>query len=134
MQALQKILLVDDNQFNNYLNRNLIRDLNLAKEIQIVHNGLEALKLLQEYSNKYNFPELILLDLVMPTLDGVEFLNIYNSINFHKQEKPKVVVLTSVENEEEIAAIRKLGVEDIIFKPLTGAKIIQVIKKYFQCA
>ncbi|HEX8546470.1 MAG TPA: response regulator [Cytophagaceae bacterium] len=132
MGLLKSVVLVDDNQFNNYINKNLIKDLGITNEIQIVHDGLEALKLVQEYSNSDTFPDLILLDIVMPTLNGIEFMNVYNTINFARNtSKPRVIVLTSTEDVKQIDEIKKLGVDDVIVKPLTQDKIISAIKKHF---
>lgn len=133
MGLLKSVVLVDDNQFNNYINKNLIKDLGITNEIQIVHDGLEALKLVQEYSNSDSFPDLILLDIVMPTLNGIEFMNVYNTINLSRNtSRPRIIVLTSTEDTKQIDEIKKLGVDDIIVKPLTQEKIFSAIKKHFE--
>jgi len=135
MGLLKSVVLVDDNQFNNYINKNLIKDLGITNEIKIVHDGLEALKLVQEYSSSDSYPDLILLDIVMPTLNGIEFMSVYNTINFSKNSsKPRIIALTSTDDTSQIDEIRRLGVDDVIKKPLTQEKIISAIKKHFEVA
>src|SRR5690242_816217 len=123
MQHLNSILLIDDNQFNNYLNRNIIRDLQIAKEIHIVHDGLEALKTIQDMAERNNLPDVILLDLVMPKLDGIEFMDVFEKIHF-TEKKPKVIVLTAIEHEKEVRKIQNYKIDGIIYKPLTEEKLL----------
>src|SRR6478735_15773 len=96
MKKIDKILLVDNDSVNNYLNTRLLKKLEIANEINVALNGKEAIN----HINKSNScPELILLDINMPVMDGFEFLNSYKT---HTSSEPVIVVLTTSSNEKDI--------------------------------
>ena len=129
MPLLKNILLIDDNQFNNYVNRNTILNANLASEIHIVHGGLEALHRLQQFRNENKMPDLILLDFGMGKLNGIEFLQLFEKMSFNK--RPKIVVLATEENKTELEKASTYNVIGTLFKPLTVEKLKAVIESNF---
>ena len=82
--------------------------------------GKEALKVLKQFS-----PDLILLDLLMPVMGGLEFLQNYNA---EKHDKVKILVFTNMENSPEVNEAYKLGADRCIIKSWTAphnlAKVI----------
>jgi CheY-like chemotaxis protein len=125
MPSFNCILLVDDDYVNNFLTERLLRRSNIAREIKAVRNGEEALTYLSEEKNK--FPELILLDLNMPEMNGIVFLK-----NFKKMvldRKVKVVLLTGSIDPEEKVTLEKLGFPDLIQKPFTEEKLSRILSK-----
>lgn len=106
MTSLAKILIIDDNS-------KLMEDAlpMYGYEVQVAHDGLMGLKILDE-DNSFN---LILLDVVMPNLDGWETLKSIRSNP--KTEKIPVIMLTSVtETAKQISGL-KFGADDYITKP-----------------
>ena len=72
-------------------------------------NGLEALSAVEEVS-----PDLILCDLAMPEMDGIEFVE-----NLRLQgNKIPVLVISATDNMSDVAKVLRLGVEDVLLKPL----------------
>src|SRR6266446_9013997 len=70
------IMLVDDNKINNIINRKLFELMQFSKEIVEAGNGLEALDYLKaSASSPDRIPEVIFLDVYMPLLDGIGFLD-----------------------------------------------------------
>jgi CheY-like chemotaxis protein len=70
---MQKILIVDDDTEHTKIIKNLLEGCNIPYEITCVSNGLECLKLLDKLSiNKEALPNLIMLDIMMPVMDGWE--------------------------------------------------------------
>ncbi len=117
MKKLKSILLVDDDPVANYLHINLLESLHIAEKVDIVTNGEEALK----YINTVRDPEVILLDLHMPVMDGILFLQ--NFRNFSSDSKAEIYILTSSEHKQDITECSSWGVYGYIIKPLTESKL-----------
>ena len=125
MGKLNCILLIDDDEITNFINLNLIQDLQIAHKVEVATNGNEAIELLNHYCGKDTCPELILLDINMPVLDGFEFLEQLNQIGF--KEQMKIVALTTSNNPKDLKRLQELGVEILINKPLTKEKIEKLV-------
>ena len=90
---------------------------------------MEALNLLITATS---LPDLILLDLIMPKMDGFEFLQAYNGLKSSLSSEPKIVILTAVGTDTNMSKLYSLGINDIITKPLTNENLLNVIHKYFE--
>ncbi|MDQ3393368.1 MAG: response regulator [Bacteroidota bacterium] len=115
------ILLIDDDPIANYLHLKILNDLNIAKRIDIVTNGEEALN----YINKVCHPEIIFLDINMPVMNGIEFLKEYNKII--PLPESSICVLTSSEHLHDIANAEELGINFYLNKPLCEEKLQLVL-------
>lgn len=124
------VLLIDDDGITNFINHRLIKKLNITHSIESAINGNEALLFLREYAIKNNnkSPELILLDLNMPVLDGFEFLEEFQKLNFDNKEKVRILILTTSTHQKDIG--RLVGNSNISYinKPLTEEKLIETFK------
>lgn len=100
-EKFNKVLLVDDDKINNYINLRLIRRIGLSEEIIVTNNGQEAITYLKT-CDKNELPTLILLDINMPVMDGFEFLEEYEKFKFNTVERPMIVVLTTSTNTNDI--------------------------------
>ncbi|MBE7706937.1 MAG: response regulator transcription factor [Cyanobacteria bacterium SIG30] len=105
MSSLAKILIIDDNP-------KLIADAlpMYGYEVDVASDGLEGIKKINE--NKYN---LVLLDIVMPKMDGWETLKFIRTNS--KQKTIPVIMLTSVDSEAKMVLGLKFGADDYIIKP-----------------
>ena len=76
MKKLNKILLVDDDPINNFLNEKILRDLSIAQEIKVLTNGKLAFDYILNYCNspEKNGPALIILYHHIPFMDGLELM------------------------------------------------------------
>ena len=118
-----KVLVVDD----DFINRKLIqamlkRHADMFSEIIEAENGSEALSILR----KTDGINLILLDILMPVLDGKEFLKIFRSEE--NNEKIPVIVLSTDDTQKSI--VLNLGAEDFIIKPINEDELIDRIKRW----
>jgi CheY-like chemotaxis protein len=122
-------LLIDDDYINNFLHLKLIESLGISREIKVVQNGEEALDFIRLYCklNK-KCPELILLDINMPFMDGLSFLKAYESAHFSNKENAKIVMLTTSTDEQDILELKKYNIVSILDKPLTPEKILGVMQ------
>jgi CheY-like chemotaxis protein len=128
MYDFQCVLLVDDDPIATYLNKGLIKKLNIAKEIAVAGNGQEALNKIQELGPS-NCPDLILLDINMPVMNGFEFLDHFYKLTIPGIDKIKIIVLTSSNGFKDITDMNKLGVKKFITKPLKEQVILSVLQE-----
>ena len=137
LKNLNCILLIDDEEINNYLNIALIKQLKIDVHIEVAQNGKEGLDYLTcsgKYSNKECFPQpgLIFLDINMPLMNGWEFLEEYENLKADQKGKHVVAMLSATSNPEEInRANSKDDLIGFIGKPLTIKKLEEIIYKFF---
>lgn len=127
MGKLNCILLVDDDEITNFINLNLLEDMQIASRIEITTNGKEALQFLEDNFQEVSCPELILLDINMPMLDGFEFLEQFHKLELKDKDRTKMVALTTSNNPKDIKKLQNYGVNDLINKPLTKEKLEKLI-------
>ncbi|MGZ5242558.1 MAG: response regulator [Bacteroidia bacterium] len=121
MNQQVKILLVEDNESDAEMTIFALNNNNLANKLKHVYDGAEAMDFLfaeGEYAERINedMPKVILLDLKMPKLNGIELLQI---IRDDKRTKTiPVVVLTSSKQDPDIKKCYALGVNSYVVKPV----------------
>lgn len=105
----RKILVVDDVELNRAILAELFHD---AYEVLEAENGLQALELLEAYHEEVL---VVLLDVIMPVMDGFEMLR--NMALRQWRERIPVVLITSENSDDALLKGYELGVSDIINKP-----------------
>lgn len=133
MPTLPCILLVDDDETTNFLNRNLLRRFDAAGRVLVATDGAAALAQLAEHGATPGCPALILLDVNMPGLDGVQFLEAYRHLPLAAAPTPPVIVMLSTSlHPHDVARVEALGlVADFLVKPLTADKLRGVLERHF---
>lgn len=121
MMKKKHILLIDDNDVDNYLSNYIISKNQLAKKTTIETSGIKALELLKSFNeSNIEFPDLIVLDLKMPSMDGFEFLDDFLSFPINKTENCTVVMLTSSNNQKDIERSKQYPIiKKYLKKPIT---------------
>jgi len=123
MNNVVDILLVEDNLNDAELAIRALKKNNLANHLLHLEDGQEALDFLFDEKNK--MPKLILLDLKMPKVDGIQVLRKLKS-DERKKVIP-VVVLTSSKEESDIVDTYKLGVNAYIVKPVDFDQFVRAV-------
>jgi len=122
MTALRAILLVEDNPDDERLTIRALRRGNIANEVLVARNGEEALTLL---FNAEQLPGVVLLDLKLPKIDGLEILR---RIRTHeKTYLLPVVVLTSSSEDRDIIESYSLGANSYVRKPVEFDQFTEAI-------
>jgi CheY-like chemotaxis protein len=111
------ILLVEDDPDHEALAIRALRKANVANEITVAHDGVEAIEYMEGIiAGKNAAPQLILMDLKLPKIDGLEVLRVVRGNP--KTALLPVVVLTSSDEERDIVSSYRLGVNSYIRKPV----------------
>jgi CheY-like chemotaxis protein len=123
-----EVLLIEDNPYDAELTLTAFRKSNLANRIYHVKDGAEALQFLfgqGPYVERKieNQPKLVLLDLKLPKVDGLEVLRAVKADD--RTKFIPIVVLTSSREERDIVESYRLGVNSYIVKPVDFEKFIQ---------
>lgn len=132
MRSLHTVLLVDDDETTNFLNKFFLEQLDPDLDIQIAGNGEEGIALLRGLAADHQ-GGLIILDTNMPVSNGWDFLDLFQS-DFDEIFKNKwtIVMLTAVNSEESTSrALAHSCVRDTAQKPLSDLKFRALINKYF---
>jgi two-component system response regulator len=127
-----EILLVEDNPNDAELTLRALKKNHLTNEIHWVMDGAEALDYLYARGpyadrNRFDIPKLVILDLKLPKVDGLEVLRIIKSDE--SLRKIPVTVLTSSKEERDIVASYQLGANSFIVKPVDFTKFIEAVKE-----
>jgi CheY-like chemotaxis protein len=130
MEKLNCILLVDDDKVNNFISTRILKKLDICKNIRTCLDGEEALLYLTKHCGTFdsNYPDLILLDNNMPEMNGMEFLESFNKINFNSSHAVKIVVLTASSSPRDEERLKSYGIHGFIQKPLTEEKLLDVLE------
>ena len=132
MRKLNVALLIDDDSINNFINERLLKKLQIAEQVKVVLNGEEALKYIKARASEgTSCPELILLDINMPVMDGFEFMENYKNLNLSFVSKPVVILLTTSKNTIDLQRASDVNISGYLNKPLTNDKVKEVLLKHF---
>jgi len=131
MAELKRILLAEDNPKDVELTLTALDEHHLANEVVVVHDGAETLDYLYrrgKFSMRAdNNPAVVLLDLKMPKVDGLEVLRTIKNDNNLKVIP--VVILTSSREEKDLVESYKLGVNAYVVKPVNFQQFIDAVKE-----
>src|SRR6187402_1518292 len=137
-KKLDCILLVDDDFATNFINKKILQKANVTNHIQVTLNGKEAIDYIckqgkfESDTNEFPQPELILLDINMPVMDGWEFIEAFQKLSLENKENIAIVMLSSsfnpadktrAESIDEISAFKQ--------KPMSREALLEIIEKVF---
>jgi CheY-like chemotaxis protein len=131
MAPLKRILLVEDNERDVELTLAALEEHNLANEVILARDGAEALDYLHrrgKFADHANgLPVVVLLDLKMPKVDGLEVLRQMRGDNTLRHVP--VVMITSSREEQDLVNSYQLGVNAYVVKPVDFQKFVDSIKQ-----
>lgn len=128
-KQLNCILLIDDDEPTNYLNKLTLEQMGCTRHIRIAQSGQAALDYLQSGSPR---PDLIFLDINMPAMDGWEFMEEYKKLPKEQKADIVLIMLTTSLNPDD--KIKTRGIPEIAGfenKPLKQDRLEKILNKYF---
>lgn len=126
MKTSPAILIVDDDTTAQFLMKRVIKKVMQEKPILTANNGEEALVVLNQVCATEGCPELILLDINMPLMDGFEFLSALQTSSLAVLPL-RIVMLTSSVNPQDVERAKTYPLEGYLQKPLTEDKLRTII-------
>jgi CheY-like chemotaxis protein len=131
MQTIKRILLVEDDPKDIELTLNALSENNLANEIVVARDGVEALDYLYRRGSFAQRPQgnpvVILLDLKMPRLDGIQVLR---QLKADEQMRlVPVVILTSSRESRDLEECYRLSVNAYVVKPVRFTEFVEAVKE-----
>ncbi|UYO99100.1 response regulator [Oceanotoga sp. DSM 15011] len=124
MNSKKPILLVEDDRIDAMSVKRSLQELKIVNDLIIRNNGEEALKYLLDSENE--IPCIILLDLNMPKMNGIDFLR--ERIKYDNLKLIPTVVLTTSREEQDRVNSFSLGVSGFMIKPVDYKQFVDVIK------
>jgi len=137
-KKLKAILLVDDDESTNYFHKLMIKKADISENVYVAYNGKEALDFLKKSAadkksdNTQPEPDLILLDINMPKVNGWDFLEEYKKLKEELKDQIIIVMLTTSFNpddEKKAKTIKEVSAYN--YKPLTDEMLGEILKNHF---
>ncbi|SDM40803.1 Response regulator receiver domain-containing protein [Catalinimonas alkaloidigena] len=129
MSKVRSILLVDDDTISSMIIVLLMEELNVNVKIYTAANGQEALDFIQNFEGDdqtdKKFPELILLDINMPVMDGFEFLD--KLVTLKDLPDFRIIMLTTSNYPLDRERAKKYPISGYVNKPLTEEKMNEIL-------
>lgn len=133
MPQVSSILLIDDDETTNFLNQALIKRAQVTDQVLVATNGLDALRVLHTTCtpSSTQCPALILLDVNMPVMNGIEFLEAYQKLALAQEQNIVIVLLTTTVLTRDLERVQQLPIASILDKPLTTDKLRLLVDRHF---
>lgn len=130
MNKIKNLALVDDDEIFVFLTKMTIEESNIVDMVKVFRNGREAINFLSENSHDpAQLPEVILLDLSMPVMDGWQFLEEYIVLKPRIGKKIVIYVVSSSISPDDIQKAKNINeVTDYIIKPVTKEHLVEMLK------
>lgn len=135
MSILKKVVLIDDDQVNNFVCESIIKSEKFADEVTSFEYAEDALEYLKHIATQQpeEFPDLIFLDINMPGMDGWSFIEEYKLLPEEATRHCCLFMLSSaVDRKDIICAKSYKEIRDFFSKPLSP-EILSFIKEEFIC-
>jgi CheY-like chemotaxis protein len=127
-KPFRTVLIIDDDPTCVYLTRLTLEESNIAEQILTASHGREGLEIIKQLclSNNSECPDLILLDINMPIMSGVEVVEELIRMGENQLIESNIAVLTTSSNSRDVKVMAGLGVKHYFIKPLTEENILSI--------
>ena len=130
MKKIDTVMLVDDNDTDNFISKRIIEITEFSDNVIVKNSGKSALDyLLENEGTPENIPDIIFLDINMPIVDGFVFLYEYEKFGNTVKDKCRVIILSSSDNKRDIdKIINNDFVIKFVTKPLTEKTLEEILQ------
>ena len=126
---LKKVFFIDDDEATNAFHKALAADFGLAQDVQLFEDAQEAIKALNSIEDKYEFPELIFVDINMPKIDGHEFATKVQDMPGYNENRTCIALLTNSKDIRDVVKADENSVEYYYWKPLSSEMLENILHK-----
>ena len=124
-------MVVDDDTMTAFINKRILKIIGYSGETKVFHDGQEALHYMQNaFTNEKDLPDLILVDINMPKMNGWEFLDEFSKMNGINKEISVVMLTNSVNEEDTIRSSQYVVVDHMLNKPLSEHEFKKLLKMH----
>ncbi|NQY09851.1 MAG: response regulator [Flavobacteriales bacterium] len=129
---MKKILIIEDDETTRFIMLRILNKMNIVERVDYAANGQDGLDYLNASTEG---PDLILLDIKMPILNGFEFLEEYQNLESGKKAKVILLMITSSLIDSDLNKANSFpDVKEHINKPISERRMREIATKYFQIA
>ena len=123
------ILLIDDDDISSFIvNVSLQKRGVPLEKIHIALGGQKALNILTDwYATSKMVPDVILIDLNMPEMNGFEFIEAFNKLDLARTNRTRLIIVTSSDDDVDKKRAKDLGIMHFITKPVSPADICEIL-------
>lgn len=122
------VMLVDDSEIDNYINKKFIEDRGIATHVIVMGTADKALKYLKDQKNNTEeIPDIILLDINLPAINGYGFLEEFIKLPEPLKEKCKIAILSSSDKDEDFDQMKSYEIVKKYFvKPISDEALMEI--------
>ena len=125
---MKSVLIVDDNEIDTLIHRKVLERIQHVRQVHSAKNGHAAIALLNAYSQESKpLPDIILLDLNMPIMNGFAFIDKFQELELPGKENVTIVVVTSSNSTTDLRTIKEKGINLCLLKPLTEKSFLKAL-------
>lgn len=130
MKTIDTLALIDDDETYQFIAKHTIMKLDMVDRLKIFSNGKEAIDYLHsKLHDPSQLPDVILLDLNMPVMDGWDFLERYLMLQPRIGKKINIYIVTSSVDPVDVERAERINaVTDYFVKPLTRDKLVSILE------
>ncbi|RNI30661.1 response regulator [Rufibacter latericius] len=125
MKKFKKVLLVENDPVSVYLTSTLLERMDIAEEILVARTGMEAYQLVLDYNKTGCCPDLLLVNIQVPILDGFGLLKALKQLELACT--PRTVLFSSSISRKDLDQAKEYQIEDIHHKPLTTRTLNKIL-------
>jgi CheY-like chemotaxis protein len=126
----KRILIIDDDKLLNAINEKVLLTAGITNELHFAANGLQAIEYLTNRIEKgYPLPDIIILDLHMPVMNGFTFIDQFQHMDFPGKSNIQIVVFTASSNPKDKQKAMAMGIENYINKPYLLRGLTEIVTR-----
>ncbi|GAA4425866.1 hypothetical protein GCM10023188_07290 [Pontibacter saemangeumensis] len=127
MKQIERVLVIDDDEISIFLTKRVLKKTGIGNAILTAPNGREGLRLFKGAVEKGQPPQLVLLDIKMPVMDGFAFLEELGKLETVDLSETRIVLLSSSHNLWEMERAKKYRVVSFLHKPLEKDELLRIL-------